>query len=185
MEERLDDESRGEVAGLPGCGTHAGVPVKALLLGAAGLLAAGALFGLAWGGAAPWLMALLLPATVAGVALMCAPTLFIGAGLLGGRLSPGRTLVALGQGLGAAGNALLGFAPAGLFLVTTGPSRGRGLPSMVALIATGLVVGLVELWGALGLVGVRLRALFAAWSAMALLLGVLVLARILSSGVVR
>jgi hypothetical protein len=158
---------------------------KALALGAAGTAAAGALFGLAWGESARWLMGLLLPATVVGVALLCAPTLFIGVGLLGGQLSPKRTLAALGQGLGAAGNALLGFVPAGLFLVTTSGSGSRALPSMVALIATGLVVGLGGLWAALGLTGTKFRALFAGWSIMALVLGVLVLGRVLTSGVVR
>lgn len=158
---------------------------KALALGLAGTGAAGALFGLALGDSARWLMGALLPATVIGVALICAPTLFIGVGLLGGQLSPKRTLAALGQGMGAAGNALLGFIPAGLFLVTTSASGSRALPSMVALIATGLLVGLGGLWTALGLTGTKYRALFGAWSVMGMVLGVLVLVRILSIGVVR
>jgi hypothetical protein len=95
--------------------------ISSLSVGVAvgGPLLAGALLGLREGPAPTLALALGLPVVVGAVALLTAPTLYVGGAVLGGHLSLAGVVRAAGRSLQALGLALLGLAPLSLLLATT------------------------------------------------------------------
>jgi hypothetical protein len=134
---------------------------------------AGAILGLREGPRSVAVLALGLPALIAAVVLMTAPTLYVGGTLVGRRLSLAETVAAIRKALGALGVAFLGVAPAALFLgaTTWQPSDARlyGL----ALLGVAVVIGLHRLRTELGGAGSAPAAfaLFAGYALIASTIG--------------
>lgn len=111
------------------------------------------------------------PATIFGVTLLCAPTLYIAAAFAGVAPDPRRTARAFAETLGAVGRLLVGCLPAVAFLAAT---YGRGAIFLsFAMLAFAAWVGLRGLYrrvfGADG--RLRTRALYLGWSAVYLAIG--------------
>ena len=158
--------------------------VRALATAVGGSLALGALLGLPFGPQALVRTALTLPAVLFGVAIICAPALCIGGNLLGRELAIDSAAAAFATALGATGHALLGFVPVALFLATTGSDHeAAGMP-VVALIAIAVLLGLMRLWSALAVERerrARILPLFLGWSVVSLGIGILLMARLLTT----
>ena len=110
-----------------------------------GPILAGAILGLRGGPLAMAVFALGLPAILAAVTLLTAPTLYVGGAVLGSRLSLADVATATGRALHATGLALLGVAPLGLLLCAMLPAPAQVPAQAILLVVVALVVGLHRL----------------------------------------
>ena len=159
--------------------------VRSLATAIAGSLALGALLGLPLGPQTLGRMAVTFPLVLFGVAITCAPALLIGGSLTDSGFKLDSAVRALGAGLQATGYALLGFVPVALFLACTGETGVRGVMPTFGLIATAVLLGLVRVWGALGVAREarsRMIPLFLGWSVVSLGIGTILLARAIEGG---
>ena len=111
----------------------------------------GAILGLRGGPRVVLAFALGLPAIVAAVTLLTAPTLYVGGAVFGGRLSLPQVATGTARSLYALGLALLGLAPLSLLLASTATVQGRDLFSLqvAGLTVVGLTIALRRLAGEL------------------------------------
>jgi len=139
----------------------------------------GAILGLRAGPRATLAFALGLPAIVAAVTLLTAPTLYVGGALFGGRLSLSQVAASTARALHALGLAMLGLAPLSLLLASTVTLQSPSIFSLqvAGLMVVGLTIALRRLAGELdaaagfGKRTLSWHLLFAAHTAVAFIIG--------------
>ena len=150
----------------------------------AGPAAVGAALGIPFGARGIWTESLILPAIACGVAILSLPALYIGMTLL--HVAPPAPAVAKAgfEAMRSLGLALLGLAPACLFLLSTSRSTASAWLLGFAVLGFGSLAGLRTLFGTLreGSASSFPRlCLFAAWSVVTLGLGAHFVARSLTA----
>jgi len=155
-------------------GEPAPISKSSLLLTLAGPLAVGAIMGTKHGVLSVGLCALLVPASIFGVALIMAPVLYIGLTLLGAAPSARAVGEAMLGALKASGLVMLGLSPALISLSSSVPSEASSLVLGTLALMVAVLIGVRALFGKLlGPARSWLRALpvVAVWTPVALGLG--------------
>jgi hypothetical protein len=152
--------------------------IRAVLAATGGAAAVGSILGLPSGTQSLLTQGAMLPLIILAVAVVCAPALFIGVGLLGAKSSIPEVCRAVGQGALATGHALLGFVPVALFLTATRAGEHHPAVAVIGLVAVAVVAGALRTLHALAVGSEhkqRLIPYFVCWSGASLTLGALLL----------